>query len=204
MICSGGARRLRAGLCGGLVVLLSACAADHGALRGDVPECAEPDSAACATAREGLQQVRYPTMTVDRLVAAASRALGDLNFETSRDDARAQVGGSYVASAPVHPRQLDELFRSTLKHFAPSLEALGLTAQAEVQGLPGSDVGGIVRLRLYRAGDNGAALLIDSVAPYQVFFRQLGVELGAAPTPVEDDSDRKKHKPQVAPSISGV
>lgn len=178
-------------------VLLSACAADGGAPRADVRECADADSPACAEAREGFQLVRYPTMTPDRLVAAASRALGDLNFETSRDDANGKVSGSYVAAAPVHAKQLDELFRKTLKN--QLAEGAELTAQAEVQALANATTGGSVRLRLYRGGAP-----IDSVGPYQVFFRQLGVELGAAPTPVEDDADKKVRKPQLAPSISGV
>ena len=48
-------------------------------------------SAQCAAAREHFQVVRYPTMSADRLVAAASRALGDLNFESNRDDAQATL-----------------------------------------------------------------------------------------------------------------
>lgn len=173
-------------------------------LRGQVRECADPDSAACAEAREGFQRVRYPTMPPDRLLAAASRALGDLNFEADRDDARRKVSGSYVPGAPVHDKQLDQLFRKTVKAYASGQEAPPLGAEVEVTALPDSDVGGSVRLRLFLAAAGGAPQPVDSVAPYQIFFRQLGVELGAAPAPVEDDSESKKHKPRLVPTISGV
>jgi len=188
------------------LALLSACATpeQRNELRGEVRECADKDAPACAAAREGFQLVRYPTMGAGRLVVAASRALGDLDFEPDRDDAQRRVGGAYVASAPVHPKQLDELFRQTLKRYAPDQDLAGLGARVDVVPIPGSEVGATVRLQLFLAGEGGVAVPVDSVAPYQIFFRQLGLELGATPAPLDDDSDRKKRKPQMAPSISGV
>ena len=173
-------------------------------LRGQVRACADPDAPACAEAREGFQLVRYPTMGTDRLVAAASRALGDLNFETERDDAQRKVTGSYIAGAPVHDKQLDQLFHKTVKAYVPSQDMPALSAQVEVSALPDRDTGGSVRLRLFLAGAGGAALPLDSVGPYQIFFSQLGIELGATPVPLDDDGDKKKHRQQMAPSISGV
>ncbi len=189
-----------------LALLPAACATpeQRNELRGEVRECADKDAPACAAAREGFQLVRYPTMGPDRLVAAASRALGDLNFEAERDDAQRRVSGSYIVSAPVHDKQLDELFRQTLKRYAPGQDLSALSARVDVQPIAGGDVGGNVRLQLFLTGEGGAAQPVDSVAPYQIFFRQLGIELGATPLPLDDDSDRKKHKPQMAPSISGV
>ncbi|HZR34428.1 MAG TPA: hypothetical protein VFA75_03555 [Nevskia sp.] len=189
-----------------LALLPAACSTPgpRNDVRGEVRECADPGSPACAAAREGFQLVRYPTMGSDRLVAAASRALGDLNFEAERDDARRHVDGSYVAAAPVHDKQLDELFRKTLKGYAPDRDLSALSAQVDVLPIPDRDVGGNVRLQLFLAGADGTAQPVDSVGPYQIFFRQLGIELGAPAAPVEEDSDRKKRKPQLAPSISGV
>ena len=196
------ARRLS--LC--LLALLAACATpeQRNDLRGEVRACADKDAPACAAAREGFQLVRYPTMGPDRLVVAASRALGDLNFEAERDDAQRRVSGTYVAGAPVHPRQLDELFLQTLRRYAPGQDLAGLGARVEVLPIAGSDTGGNVRLQLFLAGEGGAAMPVDSIGPYQIFFRQLGIELGAAPAPLDDDADQKKRKPQMAPSISGV
>lgn len=190
----------------GLSAALAACTTpeQRNDLRGQVRECADPDSAACAEARDGFQLVRYPTMSVDRLVAASSRALGDLNFEPERDDAQRQVSGHYIASAPVHDKQLDQLFRKTVKAYVPGQEALPLTAQVEVTALADHDTGGSVRLRLFLATEGGAPRQVDSVAPYQIFFRQLGVELGATPVPVEEDEDKRKQRRPMAPSISGV
>ena len=190
----------------GCAAALAACTTpeQRNELRGQVRECADPDAPGCAEAREGFQLVRYPTMPVDRLVAAASRALGDLNFETERDDVQRKVSGSYIAGAPVHDKQLDQLFHMTVKAYLPGQDAPSLSALVEVLALPDREVGGSVRLRLFLAGQGGAALPLDSVAPYQVFFRQLGVELGAPPTPIEDEGDKKRHKPPMAPSISGV
>jgi len=173
-------------------------------LRGEVRECADKDAPACAAARDGFQRVRYPTMGADRLVAAASRALGDLNFEADRDDAQRRVSGAYVAAAPVHDKQLDELFSKTLKRYAPGQDLAALSARVEVTPIPGSDTGGNVRLQLFLAGAGGTAQPVDSVGPYQIFFRQLGIELGAAPAPLDDDSNKKTRKPPMAPSISGV
>ncbi|MBV8087556.1 MAG: hypothetical protein JO247_22330, partial [Chloroflexi bacterium] len=44
---------------------------------------------------------------------------------------------------------------------------------------------------------------VDSVGPYQIFFRQLGIELGATPEPLPDE-EQQRPKPRTVPSISGV
>jgi hypothetical protein len=198
-----GSRRLAPGLIA--VLLLAACSTSGGGPRGVVGECAaDPSSAACAAAREGFQTVRYPTLQADRLVAAASRALGDLNFEPQRDDARRQISGRYIAGAPVHDKQLDQLFRQTLKAYAPGQDLDGLSAEVSVLPLAGSDTGANVRLQLFLAGNDGAPHPVDAVGPYQIFFSQLGAELGAPPAPPPDDSPNKRQKRPVVPSISGV
>ncbi|WP_029921653.1 hypothetical protein [Nevskia soli] len=180
--------------------LLAACTPDRGVRRDEVRACIDKESPACAAARVQFQSVRYPTLSADRLVAAGSRALGDLNFEPTRDDAGNKVSGEYIASAPVHKNQLDELFRKNLKNYGTA----SLTAQVDILPLPGKDVGADVRLRLYTvAGEGMSPELIDSVAPYQIFFSQLGVELGAPPPPPPEDKPKDRRHP-VAPSISGV
>ncbi len=196
-------RRTRSALRCGLpllgLLLLAACTPDRGVRREEVQACVDKDSPQCAAAREQFQSVRYPTMGGDRLVAAASRALGDLNFEPTRDDAAGKVSGDYIAAAPTHKNQLDELFKKNLKNYAPA----PLTAQVEILPLAGKDVGAEVRLRLYIAVDGAAPELIDSVAPYQIFFSQLGVELGAPPPPPPEDKPKDRRQ-QIKPSISGV
>ncbi len=178
---------------------LSACTPDRGVRRDEVQACIDKGSSQCAAAREQFQSVRYPTMSTSRLVAAASRALGDLDFEPTRDDAQNKVSGEYIATAPTHKNQLDELFRKNLKNYAPA----PLTAQVDMLPLPGQDVGADVRLRLYTTVDGAAPALIDSVAPYQIFFSQLGVELGAPPPPPPEDKPKDRRQ-QIKPSISGV
>lgn len=180
--------------------LLAACTPDRGVRRDEVRACIDKESPECAAARAQFQSVRYPTLSAGRLVAAGSRALGDLNFEPTRDDAGNKVSGEYIASAPVHKNQLDELFRKNLKNYG----AAPLAAQVDILPLPGKDVGADVRLRLYTvAGEGVPPELIDSVAPYQIFFSQLGVELGAPPPPPPEDKPKDRRHP-VAPSISGV
>lgn len=184
------------------VLLLTACSSGGG-LRGVVGECAgDPSSAACAAAREGFQTVRYPSLPAERLVAAASRALGDLDFEPQRDDARREVSGSYIAGAPVHDKQLDQLFRQTLKAYAPGRDLGGLSAQVGVLPLP--EGGASLRLQLFLAAGDGTPQPVDVVGPYQIFFSQLGAELGAAPVPPPDDGQKKREKRPLVPSISGV
>jgi hypothetical protein len=187
-----------------LALLLAACSSSGG-LHGVVGECLDaPGSAACAAARDGFQLVRYPALPADRLVAAASRALGDLDFEPERDDAQRRVGGRYIATAPVHDRQLDQLFRKTLKAYAPDQDLAALRAEVSVQPIAGSDTGATLRLQLFLPGADGAPLPVDAVGPYQIFFSQLGGELGAPLAPLPGDGDRKHEKRPLAPSISGV
>ena len=173
---------------------------DRGVHRDDTRQCIAPDSAECAAAREHFQVVRYPNFTADQLVAASSRALGDLDFETERDDRNRRVSGDYVASAPVHKGQLDEVFRNNLKQY----KAAPLTAKVEITPLPQQDIGAEVRLRLYTPQDGAEPQLVDSVALYQVFFSQLGVELGAPPAPLPQEDGPKDRRKAVVPSISGV
>ena len=180
-------------------LLLAACTPDRGVRRDEVPDCIDKASAQCAAAREHFQVVRYPTMSADRLVAAASRALGDLNFESNRDDAQGRVSGDYIAAAPTHEKQRDDLFKKSLKGYATA----AVTAQVEILPLPSQDTGANVRLRLYAAVDGAAPALIDSVALYQIFFSQLGAELGEPMAPVPEAQPRDRPRPLV-PSISGV
>jgi hypothetical protein len=190
-------------LCALLPALLLAACAGSGGLHGAVEECvADATSAACAAVRDGFQLVRYPTQPADRLVAAASRALGDLDFEPERDDAARKVGGRYIAVAPVHDKQLDQLFRKTLKAYAPDRDLAALSAQVGVEPL--GDAGATVRLQLFLPGTDGAPQPVDTVGPYQIFFSQLGVELGAAPAPLPDDTRKPREKRPMAPSIGGV
>jgi len=177
-------------------LVLASCVPRSGVRQDDLWQCAKPDSPDCAAAREQLQRVRYP-LTADHLVAASNRALGDLNFETRRDDARRTVSGDYFATAPTHPKQLDDLFRQTLKSYA----AATVTAQVEV--LVDTDGAAAVRLRLYAAAAGAAPRLIDNVAPYQIFFSQLGAELGTPAAPPKEDNPRDRPRP-ISPSISGV
>ncbi len=147
------------------------------ALRSDqVEACTDPASAVCAAARDSFQLVRYPTFDAAHLVAVSNRALGDLDFETRRDDAQRKVAGDYIASAPVHSKQLDDQFRRTLKRYGQA----AISAVVEVTPLAGRETGADVRLRIYAAVPGAEAPQpIDSVAPYQLFFSQLGFELGA-------------------------
>ena len=181
------------------MLLLAACTPDRGVRRDDVLQCIDPASAECSAARERFQVVRYPTMSADQLVAASSRALGDLNFEADRDDAQGRVSGDYIASAPTHEKQLDLVFKRNLKSYG----AAPITAQVQILRLPGQDTGADVRLRLYAATDGAAPSLIDSVALYQIFFSQLGFELGAPAAPPPEDKPQDRRHP-VVPSISGV
>jgi hypothetical protein len=181
------------------MLLLCACTPDRGVRRDDVRQCMAPDSAECAAARERFQVVRYPTMSADQLVAASSRALGDLNFEADRDDAQGRVSGSYIASAPTHEKQLDLVFKRNLKSYG----AAQISAQVQILRLPDQDTGADVRLRLYAAIDGAAPSLIDSVALYQIFFSQLGFELGAPAAPPPEDKPQDRRRP-VVPSISGI
>lgn len=186
-------------LLAGVLALAACITPDRGVRRDEVQACIDKASPQCAAAREQFQSVRYPTMSAGHLVAAASRALGDLDFEPTRDDAQNKVSGEYIASAPTHKNQLDELFRKNLKIYGPA----PLTAQVEILPLAGQEVGADVRLRLYTAADGAAPTLIDSVAPYQIFFSQLGVELGAPPPPPPEDKPKDRRQ-QIKPSISGV
>lgn len=192
--------RLMAGMA---ALLLAACghAPDRGAHRDDASQCVAPDSAECAAARERFQVVRYPTFRVDQLVVAASRALGDLNFEAERDDRNHRVSGEYVAAAPVHKGQFDELFRKNLKQYGA---APLMTAQVEITPLAQQDTGAEVRLRLFAPQDGAAPQPVDSVAPYQVFFSQLGAELGAPAAPPPPQDNPRERRRQAVPSISGV
>lgn len=187
-----------------LALLLAGCSS-HGGVHGVVYECQDdPASAACATAREGFQVVRYTTLPTDRLVGAASRALGDLDFEPERDDAGRKVSGSYIATAPVHDKQLDELFRKTLKAYAPGQDLAALRAEVSAQPLAGSDSGASLRLQLFLPGADGAPRPVDAVGPYQIFFSQLGVELGAPPAPPPEEPGKRREKRTLSPSLSGV
>lgn len=183
-------------------LLLPGCShtPERGAHRDDASQCVAPDSAECAAARERFQVVRYPTFRADQLVVAASRALGDLNFEAERDDRNHRVSGEYVGSAPVHKGQFDELFRKNLKQYG----AAPLTAQVEITPLPQQDTGAEVRLRLFAPQDGAAPQPVDSVAPYQVFFSQLGAELGAPVAPPPPQDNPRERRRQAVPSISGV
>ncbi len=181
------------------LLLLAGCTPDRGVRRDEVLQCIAKDSPECVAAREQFQVVRYPTMTADQLVAASSRALGDLNFEADRDDAQGRVSGDYIASAPTHDKQLDQVFKKNLKNYGPA----PITAQVQILPLPNQGTGADVRLRLYAALDGAAPSLIDSVALYQIFFSQLGVELGAPPAPLPEDKPRDRRR-SVVPSISGV
>jgi hypothetical protein len=144
--------------------------------------------------------VRYPGEPAAHLVAAASRALGDLNFETTRDDERRIVSGDYIDSAPTHSKLLDDLFKKTLKDYQPA----ALSARVEVLPPPDQQTGAEVRLRLYYARPDAASPQpIDSVAPYQIFFNQLGIELGEAVAPPPPVEPRERPRP-LSPSISGV
>ena len=60
-----------------------------------------------------------------------------------------------------------------------------------------------VRLRLYAAAPGAAPQLIDSVAPYQIFFSQLGAELGEPVALPKEDNLPGRPRP-ISPSISGV
>jgi len=181
------------------ILLLCACTPDRGVRRDDVWQCIDRNSADCAAARERFQVVRYPTMSADQLVAASSRALGDLNFESNRDDAQGRVSGDYIASAPTHEKQLDLVFKRNLKSYA----AASISAQVQILRLPDQDTGADVRLQLYAVVDGAPPSLIDSVALYQIFFSQLGFELGAPAAPPPEDKPQDRRRP-VVPSISGV
>jgi hypothetical protein len=157
--------------------LLISCTVERGLRHGEVWECANKASPDCAAARERFQVVRYLTFSSDHLVAASATALGDLNFDTRRDDAQGKVSGDFIATAPTHSGQFDELMKNTLKTYAPA----AVSAQVDVSPLPNRDTGADVRLRLYFAVAGSTPQLIDNVAPYQLFFRQLGSELGNPP-----------------------
>jgi hypothetical protein len=186
-----------------LALLLAACGS-RGGMHGVVYECADPASAACAAAREGFQVVRYTSLPPDRLIGAASRALGDLDFEPERDDAGRKVSGRYVASAPVHDKQLDQLFRQTLKAYAPGQDLAALRAEVSAQPLAGGDSGATLRLQLFLPGADGAPRPVDAVGPYQIFFSQLGTELGAPPAPPPEEPGTRHERRPLAPAISGV
>ena len=110
-------------------VLLAACATPADRLRHvEVAACADKEAAGCEAARAGFQRLSYDSLDADKLTVAAARALGDLNFEVERDDARHQAAGAYVDSAPVHDKQLDSLFRGTLKPYQPAV----ISARVEV------------------------------------------------------------------------
>ena len=187
-------------------VLLAACATPADRLRHvEVAACADKEAAGCEAARAGFQRLSYDSLDADKLTVAAARALGDLNFEVERDDARHQAAGAYVDSAPVHDKQLDSLFRGTLKPYQPAV----ISARVEVLPLAGRDSGGEVRLRLFAAADSGGQPApVDSVGPYQVFFRQLGQELGLpdVDTAVDDaGKKRERQRPRaISPSIGGL
>jgi hypothetical protein len=160
-------------------LLLASCTPRRGLRQDEVWECTDKASPECAAAREHFQLVRYLAFPPAHLVAASARALGDLNFDTNRDDDKGKVSGVFIASAPTHSGQLDGLLRKNLKSYVPA----AVSAEVEILPLPDQDIGADVRLRLYFAAAGAAAQPIDSVAPYQIFFSQLGRELGAAPAP---------------------
>ncbi|MDR3414935.1 MAG: hypothetical protein P4L83_02010 [Nevskia sp.] len=167
-----------------LAAVLAACTAAR-PRTGEVAACADQGSPACAAARDGFQRVHYTNIQPGRLVVASSRALGDLNFEVGeRDDAGGRVEADYVAAAPVHEKQLDEKFKEAMHPYA------GARVAAAVTVTPG-EAGAEVRLRLTAVPADGAAPRpIDSVTPYQLFFSQLGFELGlnaaTVPEPKEE------------------
>jgi len=101
-------------------------------------------------------------------------------------------------------KQLDELFRKTLKAYAPGQDLAALRAEVSAQPLAGSDSGASLRLQLFLPGADGAPRPVDAVGPYQIFFSQLGVELGAPPAPPPEEPGKRREKRTLAPGISGV
>lgn len=205
---SGPARWARESLATPACVLLAACST--GGARLDVPECARPEATACTAARDRFQVLNYDIATPDRLVAASSRAIGDLNFElVRRDDAAGIVLGRYVGSAPTHKDQLDSRFHDALRDAA----SLPLLARIEVGAAP--TAGGPVPVRLQLllpapdSRDGTAQMPLDRVKPYQIFFQQLSLELGGRVAPPEGDDrykdeDKRPRKPAVLPGPASV
>ncbi|MDB5986134.1 MAG: hypothetical protein JWR16_1187 [Nevskia sp.] len=195
-------KTIAAGLLCLTALLLASCASHDKIRHGEARECADSGSPACIAARHAFQREHYTSISQDRLLAASSRALGDLNFETTRDDAQAQVRAEYVATAPTHKDQLDERFRKSLRNYAADHEARTVRAQLEVRQPPDDPTGQEVHLLLY-AGAEGAddSSLIDNPALYQIFFNALGIELGAAPEPLPTDKHKERRKMLPMPSM---
>lgn len=188
-------------------VCAAACTATG--LKPDIPECALPQSAECEGALERIQVLRYEGVSREQLVAAASRAAGDLNFDlVRRDDTTGLVQAKYIGSAPTHKDQLDSRFHAALG------PAAAQPVQAQITIGPAAAAGSTpVRLRLIAPGaatDSGSpAMPVDRVAPYQLFFEQLSLELDgrSVPTPqaLEDlDKGRRPNKPAVLPGSPTV
>lgn len=193
------------------VLVLTACSSAGS--RVDLPECREPSSIDCSTARLRVQQMRYGDMSIEHLVAASGRALGDLSFEVRRDDPAGLVFGHFVSDAPTHKGQLDLKFRNALGDWIarPISARVSVTADAQDR----SHV--LVRLQLTAAaqGPDGEAAsrgtIVDRVLPYELFFQQLAFELGGEAIPESDDENtraardrqREQHKelPATVPSI---
>jgi hypothetical protein len=181
---------------------LASCASHGDIPRGVARECADPDSEPCLHARIAFQQVQYTSISQDRLVAASTRALDDLNFETARDDEHAQVRGSYVEAAPTHKDQLDQRFHKFLRDHPDGHEAPALIAQVDVISSSAAPAAITVRLRLYNAQNPGSQTQVDEPALYEIFFKQLGFELAGTSAAVPAPSQPSPRK--AAPPPQGI
>lgn len=188
-------------------LVLAACSSTGP--KPEVPECADARSPACAAARDRFQVLNYEVTAPGRLVAASSRAIGDLNFElVRRDDDAGLVLARYVGSAPTHKDQLDSSFHEALRDAA----SLPLMARIEVGKTVGSGTSVPVRLQFLlppaSAGSATEPVPLDRVKPYQIFFQQLSLELGGRISPPEGasrrDDDKPAHKPTVLPGPASV
>ena len=167
-------RQRAAGLSLLAVALLQACAS-HG-IHGEVGACEDKSSAACLAEREKFQIVVYPGMVPDSLLAAGCRALGDLDFQLdSRDDSSGTAAGTWLSDYAGRDTQLQAELLKTLRRYSPRR----IHAAVTVTALPSQSTQ--VLLQLTAIDNSDAAISIDSVVPYQIFFRKLGNELN---TPV--------------------
>lgn len=178
--------------------LLAGCASSSEIPRGVARECADPDSESCIHARIAFQQVQYTSISQDRLIAASTRALDDLNFETARDDEHAQVKGCYVEAAPTHQDQLDQRFHNFLRDHPDAHAAQALIAQVDVVASSAEPAAITVRLRLYNTQTPGSQTLVDEPALYEIFFKQLGFELAGSSAAVQGPN---QPSPRKVPSL---
>lgn len=188
--------------------VLAACSSAGSKI--DVPECAQPQSPECAAALDRIQVLNYDVTTPDRLVAASSRAIGDLNFELiQRDDSAGRVMGRYVGSAPTHPDLLDSRFHKALGDAA----SVPLVARIDVGTARVSGGPVPVRVQLLLPGsaknDPAKSTPLAQLAPYQILFEQLSLELAGrvAPPPGENQQDehhKRPQKPGVLPGSASV